>query len=121
MFLNLLIKTQWSQAHEKMFCVTHRQGNANQDHNSSTRISIIKRKTPKNKNKGKEVLVRLWKTHNPCGLLLGMYHADVEISLAIPQKVNHRVAVWLGGAIPGFMLNGTKKMPNTCTQMYTVV
>lgn len=45
----------------------------------------------------------------------------MEIILAVPKLVKHRVTIWPINFIPRYVLkrNGKKSAPKTCTQMFT--
>ena len=76
--------TDGQQAHEKMFTITHYQGNANQNH---TEISPhICQDGQNQKHKKQQGMVRMWSKGNPLALLVGMQAsaATVENSMEFP-------------------------------------
>ena len=81
------------QAHEKMFNITHYQGNTNQNYNE------ISPHTCQNgcnqKHKKKQVLVKMWRKRNPHAQLVGMQTgaATVEDSMKFPQEVKNRTTL----------------------------
>ena len=80
------IGIQMADRHEKLLNITNHQGNANQNSNEIPPHTCQKGYYQKvNKQ---HVLVRMWRTGNPCALLVGLQigGAPRENSMKIPQK-----------------------------------
>ena len=62
---------------------------------TTMKIPLHTHKDDYNQNNGQQVLLRIWRKKEPSTLLVGMQSAAaLEHSLAVPQKIKHRVNIW---------------------------